>query len=78
MLVMRLAIYRTGSLKRRRRKCLFADEKWWYPQAKVMAALAYERFEKKQYDDAASLLPLYLYPQDCQVSKVKMNGRLKH
>jgi tRNA threonylcarbamoyladenosine biosynthesis protein TsaB len=49
-------------------KCLFADEKWWYPQSKVMAALAYERFRNKQYDDAASLLPLYLYPQDCQVT----------
>jgi tRNA threonylcarbamoyladenosine biosynthesis protein TsaB len=49
-------------------KCLFAEEKYWYPQAKVMAALAYERFRNKQYDDAASLVPLYLYPQDCQVS----------
>ena len=49
-------------------KCLFADEKWWYPQSKVMAALAYERFQNKKYDDAAKLLPLYLYPQDCQVS----------
>jgi len=48
-------------------KCLFAEEKYWYPQAKVMAALAYERFREKLYDDAASLLPLYLYPQDCQV-----------
>ena len=51
-------------------KCLFTDEKWWYPQAKVMAALAYERFQNKQYENAASLVPLYLYPQDCQVSKV--------
>lgn len=49
-------------------KFLFADEKWWYPRSKVMAALAYERFKIKQYDDAASLLPLYLYPQDCQVT----------
>jgi len=48
-------------------KCFFADEKWWYPRATVMAALAYERFREKLYDDAASLLPLYLYPQDCQV-----------
>jgi tRNA threonylcarbamoyladenosine biosynthesis protein TsaB len=52
-------------------KFLFADEKWWYPQSKVMAALAYERFRKKLYDDAASLLPLYLYSQDCQVSAMK-------
>jgi len=50
-------------------KCLFADEKWWYPQSRVMAALAFERFQNKQYDDAASLVPLYLYPQDCQVTK---------
>jgi tRNA threonylcarbamoyladenosine biosynthesis protein TsaB len=49
-------------------KFLFADKKWWYPQAKVMASLAYERFRNKQYDDAASLVPIYLYPQDCQVS----------
>jgi tRNA threonylcarbamoyladenosine biosynthesis protein TsaB len=47
----------------------FADEKWWHPQSRVMAALAYERFQNKQYDDAAKLLPLYLYPQDCQVTK---------
>jgi len=53
-------------------KCLFAEEKWWHPQGKVMAALAYERFVNKTFDDAARLLPLYLYPQDCQVSQ---NGR---
>ena len=55
---------------------LFAEEKYWYPQSKVMAALAYERFREKLYDDAASLLPLYLYPQDCQVTpKNKIHGR---
>jgi len=53
-------------------KCLFADEKWWFPQSKVMAVLAYERFRNKKYDDAANLQPLYLYPQDCQVS---LHGR---
>ena len=69
-----LGIYRKD-IEKACHKCLFSDEKFWYPQAKVMAALAFERFEKKQYDDSASLLPLYLYPQDCQVSKVKKNGR---
>jgi len=61
-----LRVYRKG-IEEAYPNSLFADEKWWYPQARVMAALAYERFEIKQYDDAASLLPLYLYPQDCQV-----------
>ncbi|MBF0504052.1 MAG: tRNA (adenosine(37)-N6)-threonylcarbamoyltransferase complex dimerization subunit type 1 TsaB [Candidatus Omnitrophica bacterium] len=75
-----LGIYRTDIEKAylkyvsQQCKCLFADEKWWYPQSRIMAALAFKRFSKKQYDDAATLLPLYLYPQDCQVSKDKKNG----
>ncbi len=60
--------YQKSAQKNSSCKCLFADEKWWYPQSKVMAALAYKRFCNKQYDDAANLLPLYLYPQDCQVT----------
>jgi len=70
-----LELYRKD-IEKANHKCLFADEKFWYPQARVMAALAFEGFKKKQYDDAASLLPLYLYPQDCQVSK-KVTGTLK-
>jgi tRNA threonylcarbamoyladenosine biosynthesis protein TsaB len=49
-------------------QCRFADEQWWYPQARVMSSLAYERFRHEQYDDASKLSPLYLYPQECQVS----------
>jgi tRNA threonylcarbamoyladenosine biosynthesis protein TsaB len=62
------AYQKYSSKKKSECRCLFADEKYGYPQAKVMATLAYERFKNKQYDDAAKLLPLYLYPQDCQVS----------
>ncbi|MBF0511942.1 MAG: tRNA (adenosine(37)-N6)-threonylcarbamoyltransferase complex dimerization subunit type 1 TsaB [Candidatus Omnitrophica bacterium] len=50
-------------------KCLFVNEKLCYPQSKVMAGLAFERFQNKQYEDPGKLLPLYLYPQDCQVAK---------
>ncbi len=62
------AYQRFSTKKKSTCKCFFADEREWYPQSRVMAALAYERFRNKQYDDAASLQPLYLYPQDCQVS----------
>ena len=65
-----LKLYRKD-IEKACQKCLFADEKWWYPQARVMAGLAYERFRSKKYDDAAGLQPLYLYPQDCQVSRDK-------
>lgn len=50
-------------------KARFAGEKQMYPQAKCLAALVMERFEAKEYDAAGSLVPLYLYPQDCQVVK---------
>jgi tRNA threonylcarbamoyladenosine biosynthesis protein TsaB len=69
-----LGLYRKD-IERVYHKCLFSDEKFWYPQARVMADLAFERFKNKQYDDIASLLPLYLYPQDCQVSIGKKHGR---
>ena len=48
-------------------KAHFAGEKQMYPQAKHLVALAMKRFEAKEYDKAESLVPLYLYPKDCQV-----------
>ncbi len=51
-------------------KARFAGEKQMYPQAKHLATLALKRFESKEYDAGESLVPLYLYPEDCQVSKV--------
>jgi tRNA threonylcarbamoyladenosine biosynthesis protein TsaB len=48
---------------------LFADEKFWFPQAEAVAQLAWLRFQKKKFDKRDILLPLYLYPEDCQVQK---------
>ncbi len=50
-------------------QAVFAPEKLWYPQAKLMAQLAYARLQRNDVDDAAKLLPIYLYAQDCQVQK---------
>jgi len=50
-------------------KVHFAQEKFWYPQAKHLAALACERFKLKRYDNPDRLVPLYLYPDDCQVTR---------
>jgi len=40
-----------------------------FPQAKNLVPLALERFQKKRVDDVSTLVPLYLYPQDCQVRR---------
>ena len=45
----------------------FLSEKFWYPLAKNIAALAYSKAVNKQYDDVETLIPLYLYSDDCQV-----------
>lgn len=46
-----------------------SDQKNWYPQAKHLVSLAMPRFEKKSFDDPDTLVPLYLYAQDCQVRR---------
>ena len=50
-------------------KARFANEKQMYPRAKHLATLALKRFEAKDYDAPETLVPLYLYPEDCQVQK---------
>ena len=52
-------------------QAIFADEKKWLPQAKAVGLLALERFKTKKFDDIDRLVPLYLYPADCQVQRTK-------
>ena len=40
-----------------------------YSQARYLALLAWDRFQKKQLCSLEKLTPLYLYPADCQVRK---------
>ncbi|MBI5150264.1 MAG: tRNA (adenosine(37)-N6)-threonylcarbamoyltransferase complex dimerization subunit type 1 TsaB [Candidatus Omnitrophica bacterium] len=65
------AIGRAAGIKAR-----FTGGKQMYPQAKHLATLALKRFESKEYDAAESLVPLYLYPEDCQVTKKVVSGKL--
>ena len=50
-------------------RAVFADKNDWLPQAKKLSVLAHRRFIKKEYDDIDKLVPIYLYPADCQVKK---------
>ncbi len=64
------AAYRVYAQKKTTQcRCLFAAEKFWYPQAKELAKLAFKQLAAKKYDDPATLVPIYLYPQDCQVNQ---------
>ena len=46
-----------------------AKEEFWYSQAKYLIPLALERFKDKETENIDTLVPLYLYPEDCQVQK---------
>lgn len=46
---------------------ILADEEYWYPQARHLTVLAEQRFKEKKYDNPGKLVPLYLYPDNCQV-----------
>ncbi len=54
-------------IEKKSSRFVFVDEKFWDPQAKYLADIAIEKFRKKEYDNIDELVPLYLYPEDCQV-----------
>lgn len=60
-------IEQKSRLKSAKFSSLFVEEKKWYPSAKNLSRIARDRFEYKDFDDIDTLVPLYLYPEDCQV-----------
>jgi tRNA threonylcarbamoyladenosine biosynthesis protein TsaB len=51
------------------KKAAFLDEQNWYPKAGNIIRLGFDRIEKKKDIVLDKLVPIYLYPQDCQVKK---------
>lgn len=45
------------------------DKDYWYPRARNIIALALERIKQREFKDAFSVLPIYLYPKECQIRK---------
>jgi tRNA threonylcarbamoyladenosine biosynthesis protein TsaB len=48
---------------------IFSTTKNDFPRAAKMLSLALPRFIKKDYDDVDKIVPLYLYPEDCQIRR---------
>ena len=65
----REVIEKTSGIKPRFANCEPRFTIQMYPQAKHLATLAMKRFESKEHDAVGSLVPLYLYPEDCQVQR---------
>lgn len=60
-----LAVYGSKLPKQKNIVCL--PEKFWYPDARNLCMLAFEKFKERGADNIEKLLPLYLYPKECQI-----------
>ena len=45
------------------------DELMWYPKPENLMACVREKYDKKEFSDIDTLVPLYLYPKECQIKK---------
>ncbi len=52
-------------------KPVFEPPARWLPKAQELARLGYQRLLKGEVDRMEALVPLYLYPEDCQVGGPK-------
>lgn len=64
-----LALYKSDIDKAKGITPKFLDKGSIFPQARSLAYLARQRFVKKTFDNINQLVPLYLYPDHCQIKK---------
>ena len=57
-------------IKERLKDAALADERYWFPDAKIVARLGLERFKKKEFQDPDTLAPMYMYSRECNVRGV--------
>lgn len=58
-----------GYFRKKNKNISFSCDKFLSPKASFLSEIALQRFLKKETDDIRTLMPLYLYPQDCQVRR---------
>jgi tRNA threonylcarbamoyladenosine biosynthesis protein TsaB len=47
------------------------DKDYWYPQGRNIIELAKEKIKSKKLNTAFEIKPIYLYPKECQIRKIK-------
>ena len=51
-------------------KVEFSSPEYWYPKASNLLFLAEDKLKKGKLTDPYKLVPLYLYPKECQIRNV--------
>ncbi|MFH0731418.1 MAG: tRNA (adenosine(37)-N6)-threonylcarbamoyltransferase complex dimerization subunit type 1 TsaB [Candidatus Omnitrophota bacterium] len=61
-------------LKAKKGLVFFAPEESCYPKADVLGKLALVRYKAGYKDSPYKLLPLYIYPKECQIARLRVLG----
>ena len=68
-------IFKNNIIERKNKfKSVFVSKSFWYPESRHLVQLSLKRFKENRIDNPHKLLPLYLYPEDCQVDKKEIRG----
>ncbi len=62
-----LAVYQEDIRRKLGELALFMDKDYWHPRCRGLIQIALDKINAGEISDAKKILPLYLYPQDCQV-----------
>ena len=62
--------YKEQIQKQKKDLVFLTPEELWYPRADILAELGFVKNEQGYKDDPFTLLPLYIYPKECQIRKV--------
>ncbi|MBM3248877.1 MAG: tRNA (adenosine(37)-N6)-threonylcarbamoyltransferase complex dimerization subunit type 1 TsaB, partial [Candidatus Omnitrophica bacterium] len=49
------------------KKAIIAERRNWIPKARNLVVMAKERLKSGKFDNPDKLVPLYLYPKECQI-----------
>ena len=66
-----LAVFDSLIKKDKKQKASFAEQKFWYPNASNLLMLAFDKFKRKNFINTDNLVPMYLYPKECQIKSNK-------
>lgn len=45
------------------------EQKLWFPQPENLLAVLKEKYKRREFSDIDTLVPLYLYPKECQIAR---------
>lgn len=64
-----ISLYRNEIAGKLGSAAAFVDESFWYPRPQELLMSAREKIRNKDFYNPDEIVPLYLYPKECQVSR---------